>query len=90
MNRAGQTEEDDDFFSAEGETAPEEKRSEGDFDELDALWDEAGEKKGEGALADEFDIVYSARNSARNVEEIGKQPLIAPEAPQKTKKRKFF
>lgn len=42
------------------------------------------------SLTGEFDIIYSNDKSLKNVEEIGKQPLIAPEAPKKPKKHSKF
>lgn len=42
------------------------------------------------SLTGEFDLIYSQEKSMKNVEEIGKQPLVAPEAPTKPKKHSRF
>ena len=42
------------------------------------------------SLTGEFDIIFSKEKSIRNVEEIGKQPMVAPEAPTKPKKHSKF
>jgi len=42
------------------------------------------------SLTGEFDLIFSNDKSMRNVEEIGKQPLVTPEAPKKPKKHSKF
>jgi len=63
---------------------------EDDFHDLERLFSKEKSSTGELSLQDEFDIVYSSRNSMKNVEEIGKQPLVAPERPSNPKKHKRF
>ncbi len=61
-----------------------------DFGDFDAFLAQNGGISGDYSLTDEFDIVYSNRNSAKNMEEIVRQPLVAPEAPSNPKKRTKF
>ncbi|MBQ4354713.1 MAG: DivIVA domain-containing protein [Clostridia bacterium] len=59
------------------------------FREMDSLFTE-DKSKGELSLTDEFDIVFSNADSKRNVEEIRRQPTVAPEEPKKAKKHTKF
>lgn len=61
-----------------------------DFHDLDDLLANGGKSANDFSLTDEFDIVYSSRNSTKNVEEIVKQPLVAPEKPSNPKKHKIL
>lgn len=67
-----------------------EENSVEDFHDLDELLENGGKSAGDFSLTDEFAIVYSNRNSAKNVEEIVRQPLVAPEKPSNPKKHKIF
>lgn len=59
-----------------------------DFYDLDDLLASGAKSSGDPSLTDEFNIVYSNRNSSRNVEEISRQPLVTPERPSNPKKHK--
>lgn len=76
------------YDAAEEEDVPADKTS--DFQDLDDLLENGGKSVNDFSLTDEFDIVYSNRNSTKNVEEIVKQPLVAPEKPSNPKKHKIL
>jgi len=61
-----------------------------DFRDFDEFLEKGGRGSGDYSLTDEFDIVYSNRNTSRNMEEIVKQPLVSPEAPKNPKKHRRF
>jgi len=74
-------------------TAAEPKRKTGgknDFHDFDDLLENGGKSRNDFSLTDEFDIVYSSRNSTKNVEEIVRQPLVAPERPSNPKKHRKY
>ncbi|MGN1409172.1 MAG: DivIVA domain-containing protein [Eubacteriales bacterium] len=62
----------DDFNSEDGE---------GNYVEMDSIFD--GKEGRDLSLTDEFDIVYSNKNAKKSVDEIRRQPTVAPSAPQK-------
>ncbi len=76
-------------FAEEDDVVPP-RISDEDFHDIDALFDKKGRTSDDISLTDEFAIVYSSRNSERNMEEIVKQPLVAPERPTNPKKHKFI
>lgn len=57
----------------------------GTDDDMESLF----EKK-DMSITDEFDIVFGKMDSAKSVDEIRRQPIIAPEEPKKHKKHKKF
>lgn len=62
----------DDFNSEDGD---------GKYVEMDSIFD--GKEGRDLSLTDEFDIVYSNKNAQKSVDEIRRQPTVAPSAPQK-------
>ncbi len=58
------------------------------FKDLDDMFT-AGEAE-EMSLTDEFDLVFNASNAKKNVEQIRKQPTVAPEKPKNPKKHQKF
>lgn len=62
----------DDFNSEDGD---------GNYAEIDSIFD--GKEGRDLSLTDEFDIVYSNKNAKKSVDEIRRQPTVAPSAPQK-------
>lgn len=87
----------EDITSASDNTQPDDFESD-DFDEdgdgavhefgnIDALFTK-GRNTGDMSLTDEFDIVFVNSDSKKDVDEIRRQPTIAPETPKK-KTRKF-
>ena len=44
----------------------------------------------EMSLTDEFDLVFNASSARKNVEQIRKQPTVAPEKPKNPKKHQKF
>lgn len=65
---------DDDFYS------------ENNDDNLDALFGDEDDK----SVNEEFDIIFGNMDSAKNVEEIRRQPIIPAEEPSKPKKHQSF
>jgi len=57
----------------------------GTDDDMESLF----EKK-DMSITDEFDIVFGKMDSAKSVDEIRRQPIIAPKEPKKHKKHKKF
>lgn len=57
------------------------EKSDGGYVEMDSIFD--GKDERELSLTDEFDIVYSDKNARKSVDEIRRQPIVAPSAPQK-------
>lgn len=76
------------YDAAEEKDVPADKTS--DFQDLDDLLENGGKSANDFSLTDEFDIVYSNRNSTKNMEEIVRQPLVAPEKPSNSKKHKIL
>lgn len=62
----------DDFNSEDGD---------GNYVEIDSIFD--GKEGRDLSLTDEFDIVYSNKNAKKSVDEIRRQPTVAPSAHQK-------
>lgn len=59
-----------------------------DYVEIDSVL--ADNLKSDLSLTDEFDIVFSDKNSQKSVEEIRRQPTITPSAPQKKAHKKLL
>jgi len=64
--------------------------SENEFSDFDDFLENGAKSKEDYSLTDEFDIVFSNKNSAKNVEEIVKQPLVTPEKPSNPKKHRLL
>jgi hypothetical protein len=80
----GETDEDPDVE----EIPVEEPAADEVFKDLDDMFT-AGEAE-EMSLTDEFDLVFNASNAKKNVEQIRKQPTVAPEKPKNPKKHQKF
>lgn len=55
--------------------------------EIDSLFTKEGSR--DLSLTDEFDIVFASSDSKKNVEEIRRQPMVAPEKPKNKKHKKY-
>jgi len=73
---------------SEDETVEVEPEAEEVFGKLDEMF--TAEDAEELSLTDEFDLVFNASNARKNVEQIRKQPTVAPEKPKKPKKHQKF
>jgi len=73
------------FADEEEQTEPAEEAA---FQNLDDMFTEEPER--ELSLTDEFDLVFNGNNARRNVEEIRRQPTVAPEKPKNPKKHQKF
>lgn len=60
-----------------------------EYSGMDAIFNEDKTRR-EMSLTDEFNIIFSDSKSNDNVQEISRQPTVAPEAPKKPKKHKNF
>ncbi len=88
-----QNDEEDDGFNEDnsGDTAEETEKEPADeevFRDLDDMFSEGEET--ELSLTEEFDLVFNASNARKNVEQIRKQPTVAPEKPRNPKKHQKF
>ncbi len=63
------------------------KNDKNDFGDIDSILD--GNDVRDMSLTDEFDIVYAGSTSKKNVDEIRRQPTVAPTAPPKKNVKHF-
>lgn len=63
------------------------KSANNDFGDIDSILD--GNDVRDMSLTDEFDIVYAGSTSKKNVDEIRRQPTVAPTAPPKKNVKHF-
>lgn len=63
------------------------KTDKNDFGDIDSILD--GNDVRDMSLTDEFDIVYAGSTSKKNVDEIRRQPTVAPTAPPKKNVKHF-
>ena len=81
----------DDGEEDAAEEIPEEDDG-GAIRDLDDMFTEEGAsgESDEMSLTDEFDLVFNASSARKNVEQIRKQPTVAPEKPKNPKKHQKF